>query len=91
MQVAMNMLSRVKVWIKLRLRLLANVQGVSFNMPRCAASLLLCDVPTCFRCSSCARLYRVSPVPSVDEIGSMATTCCLFCGTPLLQQVPGIM
>ena len=65
------------------------VQGATLTVPRCTATLLLCNGLECLRCSSCARLYRVPPVLQSDVTCQMGPTNmrCLFCAVPLLRQV----
>ncbi len=57
-------------------------QGVTFTLPRCAATLLLCTEPQAHRCAACGRSYAL-PSASVQQ---SVPASCYFCGVHLAVQ-----
>ena len=61
-------------------------QGVSFTLPRCAATLLLCTGPQAHRCTACGRPYTFPFV----RVPAAIPASCYFCGLHLeIQDVLG--
>jgi hypothetical protein len=75
---------------------LGNMAGGA-QLPRCPASLLLCEQGPHWACRACKRSYRQLPaevaagVAANTEGAAMPTPACIFCALPLGPAAPCVL